>query len=204
MDSLRFPKSEKLTHKALWEAAFLKGKTVKAYPLRLSFLPAEMPPGVRCQAGFAVPKRKFRNATDRNRIKRIMREAYRKENPGEELTLRQASELMGVSQDQLALVLERSVHMSSLDVAATTRDGDGSALIDLIASEEPDEDDHTYASQVEQIDAINSALAFISDEEAEESFKAISEAYSVLSDREKRARYDQFGHAGVDGGARRG
>jgi RNA polymerase primary sigma factor len=96
-----------------------------------------------------------------------LREAYRKENPGEELTLRQASELMGVSQDQLALVLERSVHMSSLDVAATTRDGDGSALIDLIASEEPDEDDHTYASQVEQIDAINSALAFIGDEESE-------------------------------------
>ena len=31
-----------------------------------------------------------------------LREAYRKENPGEELTLRQASELMGVSQDQLA------------------------------------------------------------------------------------------------------
>ena len=96
-----------------------------------------------------------------------LREAYRKDHPGEELTLRQASEMMGVSQDQLALVLDRSIHMSSLDVAATTRDGDGSALIDLIPAKEPDEDDRSYASHVEQIDAINSAMEFISDEEAE-------------------------------------
>jgi molecular chaperone DnaJ len=37
--------------------------------------------------------------------------------------------------------------------------------------------------------------------EAEEKFKEASEAYSVLSDAEKKARYDQFGHAGVDGAA---
>jgi molecular chaperone DnaJ len=38
------------------------------------------------------------------------------------------------------------------------------------------------------------------DAEAEERFKEAAEAYSVLGDTEKRARYDRFGHAGVGAG----
>merc|ERR1719183_2720211 len=36
-------------------------------------------------------------------------------------------------------------------------------------------------------------------EEAKEKFQSISEAYSVLSDKDLRSRYDQFGEAGVKG-----
>ena len=35
------------------------------------------------------------------------------------------------------------------------------------------------------------------DKEAERKFKEAAEAYSILSDRQKRSQYDQFGHAGV-------
>jgi molecular chaperone DnaJ len=37
------------------------------------------------------------------------------------------------------------------------------------------------------------------DKEAEAKFKEASEAYAVLSDKEKRAQYDQYGHAAFDG-----
>ncbi|MGM9736390.1 MAG: molecular chaperone DnaJ [Candidatus Cryptobacteroides sp.] len=37
------------------------------------------------------------------------------------------------------------------------------------------------------------------DKEAEEKFKEAAEAYAILSDPDKKARYDQYGHAGVEG-----
>ena len=42
------------------------------------------------------------------------------------------------------------------------------------------------------------------DKAAEEKFKEAAEAYDVLSDTDKKARYDRFGHAGVGGAANGG
>src|SRR6195952_1546376 len=42
------------------------------------------------------------------------------------------------------------------------------------------------------------------DKPAEEKFKEAAEAYEVLSDADKKAQYDRFGHAGMGGSARGG
>ena len=81
MSALRFPKKEKLTHRKLWDAIFSGGSRLKEYPFRLYFLKTPLPGKAPVQVGFAVPARKFRRAVDRNRIKRLMREAYRLEKP---------------------------------------------------------------------------------------------------------------------------
>lgn len=39
------------------------------------------------------------------------------------------------------------------------------------------------------------------DKEAEEKFKEAAEAYEVLSNADKRAKYDRYGHAGLGGAA---
>ena len=81
MPSYRFPKKEKLSSKKLWETVFGRGARLKTFPLVLQYSRCPLPENVPVQAGFAVPKKSFRKAVDRNRIKRLMREAYRLEKP---------------------------------------------------------------------------------------------------------------------------
>jgi ribonuclease P protein component len=81
MSNLRFPKKEKLAHRKLWDAVFSEGSRLKEFPLRLYYLRIPLPEKVPFQVGFAVPAKRFRRAVDRNRIRRLIREAYRLEKP---------------------------------------------------------------------------------------------------------------------------
>lgn len=66
-------KEERLKSRKLIDALFSKGKSFNLPPFRVLYLPAEN--GLR--SGVAVSSRNFKKAVDRNRIKRLVREAYR-------------------------------------------------------------------------------------------------------------------------------
>lgn len=72
-----YNKKEKLKSKKLIEQLFAEGQSVSAYPLKLIYLPVDFDDSVLLKTGVTVSKRKFKSAVDRNRIKRLMREAYR-------------------------------------------------------------------------------------------------------------------------------
>ncbi|MFH6603130.1 ribonuclease P protein component [Maribacter algicola] len=72
-----FPKKEKLKSSKLIDRLFAEGKGVSCFPIKLIYLSAELPEKVKVQAGVAVPKKNFKSAVKRNRIKRLLREAYR-------------------------------------------------------------------------------------------------------------------------------
>lgn len=72
-----YNKTEKLKSKKLIAQLFEKGKTVSAYPLKLVYLETQFEDGILLKTGVSVSKRNFKKAVDRNRIKRLMREAYR-------------------------------------------------------------------------------------------------------------------------------
>jgi ribonuclease P protein component len=74
-------KEEKLKSKKLIEQLFAEGNHVKSFPLRLIYLPKHHGAEFPIKAGFSVPKRNVKLAVNRNRIKRLMREVYRKNKP---------------------------------------------------------------------------------------------------------------------------
>jgi ribonuclease P protein component len=71
-----FGRKEKLKSQKKIEELFLTGKNFSSFPLRVTyqFVPAEE---TVVQVGVTAGKKYFKKAVDRNRIKRLLREAYR-------------------------------------------------------------------------------------------------------------------------------
>ena len=72
-----FPKKEKLKSKKLIDKLFKEGKTISSYPIKLIYLKTDLSWDIKIQAGVTVPKKSFKSAVNRNRIKRLLRESYR-------------------------------------------------------------------------------------------------------------------------------
>ena len=68
---------ERLKSQKIIEKLFLQGKSVTVYPLKLLYLETAHWDGAKIKMGVSVSKRYFKKAVDRNRIKRLIREAFR-------------------------------------------------------------------------------------------------------------------------------
>lgn len=76
-----FPKKEKLTNKKMFEALFTEGKSLRGFPIKLIYLKTGFKEKVPIKVAVVAPKKKFKTAVQRNRIKRLLREAYRLNKP---------------------------------------------------------------------------------------------------------------------------
>jgi ribonuclease P protein component len=77
MDRYNFPKEERLKRALEITALFESGTSFLVYPLKIVWMKGEPSAESPVSVAFTVSKRNFRHAVLRNRIKRIMREAYR-------------------------------------------------------------------------------------------------------------------------------
>ncbi|MCA0131253.1 ribonuclease P protein component [Winogradskyella sp. D23] len=75
--SLKYGKKDKLKSKKLIEQLFAEGDSLTVFPLRLVYLKTNFNDNNNLKAGVSVSKKLHKTAVSRNRIKRLIREAYR-------------------------------------------------------------------------------------------------------------------------------
>jgi ribonuclease P protein component len=73
-----FNKEERLNEKKIIKELFEKGNTFYSSPFKVVWMQCEFDCDIPAKILISVPASNFKKATDRNYIKRIMREAYRK------------------------------------------------------------------------------------------------------------------------------
>ncbi|MEN8884835.1 MAG: ribonuclease P protein component [Winogradskyella sp.] len=81
MMNFSYSKKDKLKSKKDIEQLFTEGKAVTAFPLKLIYLKTNFEDGSTLKTGVSVSKRLHKTAVSRNRIKRLLREAYRLNKP---------------------------------------------------------------------------------------------------------------------------
>ena len=81
MMRFKYTKKDKLKSKKVIDHLFTEGKSISVYPLRLVYLKTEYEDNSIIKTGVSVSKRLHKTAVARNRIKRLLREAYRLNKP---------------------------------------------------------------------------------------------------------------------------
>ena len=72
-----FSKKERISSKITFQALIKQNNTFFAYPLKCYYIMLQDNQSTCHQMGVSVSKRRFKKAVDRNRIKRLVKEAYR-------------------------------------------------------------------------------------------------------------------------------
>lgn len=75
------PRKECLKGKTSFDALFSDGKSIHCHPIRVHYLKTHFKDGSKIKIAVSAPKKKFKNAVTRNRIKRLLRESYRLNKP---------------------------------------------------------------------------------------------------------------------------
>ena len=112
-----FRKDEKLKSRKTIEQLFKEGNSFSNFPFRVlwKFTEARTSP---LQTGFAVSSKHFKKAVDRNRIKRLMREAYRLQKNDLQYQLKQQQKQLAVfiiyvgnELPQYELIFDKTTHV---------------------------------------------------------------------------------------------
>ena len=76
-ENYTFTKAQRVTGAKRVDAIFASGSSFISYPLRVVFMQHEQSLAASCSIMVTVPKKRIKKAVHRNRIKRLIREAYR-------------------------------------------------------------------------------------------------------------------------------